>query len=179
VVIARLRALADRPLTDRDRSRAFTAATVVLIAAAGLLTLTASRPDHHRPAPPAGRGVQAGDVSHRDRHTVPVGPPPEVIAAACRFTVGYLAHLYRGRPVGSIPATTAAVRRGLAARPLRVPAAMRARHPRIVGTDGHRPPRHRGWVVGVEVADGGPATYRLELLITDRPPVRVTRLIED
>lgn len=171
-MIARLRAALDRPLSDADRHRAFAAATGVLALAAIALTLTASppAPEQTDPRDPQTRhGREAG---------APAGPPPEIVTAARRFTGGYLAHLYRSLPAGRIPAATRALRHDLAANPVRVPPAMRARRPRIVSIDGHRLPG-AGWVMGAEIADGGPATYRIEFLISDGPPAVATRLIED
>lgn len=171
-MIARLRAALDRPLSDADRHRTFAAATGVLALAAIALTLTASPPapeqaDRHHP--------QTGHSEHTGSSA---GPPPEIVTAARRFTGGYLAHLYRSLPASRIPAATRDLRQDMAANPVRVPPAMRARRPRIVAIDGHRLPG-TGWVMGAEIADGGPATYRIEFLISDGPPAVATRLIED
>lgn len=142
-MVDRLRALANRPLGDDDRPRLFAIAVAVIVACAALLALWDD------PAPPRARTLPApaADLPPADPVATPAGvadpvaSPAEVARAkrtARRFLAGYLPYSYGQGPASAISGASPALRRRLASERPRVPAQVRARHPRVrlVQTEG-------------------------------------------
>jgi hypothetical protein len=147
----------------------------------------ATRPDLPPPTPPAasrpgspssptpGGGGDAGKPTHRGRGDAgrrpPAGParhvPEGVGRTARRFLGGYLPFLYgRGR-ASAIEPTTAELRARLARSRVRVPAATRRRHPRVVALRVRAAGGGR-FAVSAQIEDGGAARYPLELVVARR-----------
>jgi hypothetical protein len=148
----------------------------------------ATRPDPSRPRPPAaddpdsppsstprageGAGEPAAGRPRPDAaRPLPAGLPPRVPAgvehAARRFLGAYLPFLYGRGPARAVEPITAELRARLARSRVRVPPAVRRRHPRVVAlrprvVDGSR------FAVSARVADGGAARYPIELGIARR-----------
>lgn len=175
-----LRGWLDRPLRERDRQRAFVLAAAALVLAAAILTLTGR--DHHQPlataAPPTSPAAVPPPVSPAPavrapaRERVPEPAPRSIRRVARRFLAGYLPYLYGQRTARRIDASTARLRRRLAANRPRVSPAARRRRPRVVALEGERAPAGR-WLVRARIADGSVAAYPIELLIHGRRVVAI------
>lgn len=174
-----LRRLADRPLTERERQRAFSLAALTLLLVAALLTVTARRDEHVplmprtstatavTPPPPA----PAEPAPTRTPAPAPraVRAPKAVIALARRALSDYLAYLYGQRSARGIEGLDRALRRRLAADRPRVPAAVRRRRPGVGAMTGTRVPDSPStWAVRARVVDGAVADFPAELLIARR-----------
>jgi hypothetical protein len=176
-VIERLQALLERPIAEHERRRAFAlAASVVLIAAVGLLALGRAADDAprrvvpapeatERPAPapsppPGGAGVEGAGL--------PDGVPPRgVESAARRFLDGYLGYLYGRGPVSAIRAAAPELARRLSRARLRISPATRHRRPRVAELSAQRLGRG-GEIVVAQIADGDIAHYPIELVLERR-----------
>jgi hypothetical protein len=116
----------DRPIDEGERRAAFTAITVVLIAAALLLAMTST-------GVPASQQARA---SHRATSTVgPVqreAPPAEAVRTARRFLAGYLAFAYGHGPASAVKDAAGGLAAALRKRARMVPPALRRLHPRLV-----------------------------------------------
>jgi hypothetical protein len=162
----RLAQLLAHPIAERDRQRAFVAVAVIMLLAAGALTLIA--PAHGpKPIRVSARSAPAAvsPAPPTAMPSVPIGPPPTVLQVGRAFLSDYLAYLYghtRGR---TFHAASASLARSLASHPARVSPAMRRRHPRVVSLTGHQLPGRSRWVLTATIADGGVARYPIELLI--------------
>ena len=174
-MITRLRELAERPISEGERPRAFAlAAAIVVIAATGLLLARSPEQEATTPqtstdaAPitspaPAQPGAAGEDP-------LPSGPgsaprPPE--AAARRFLDGYLAYLYGRGSTSEIRAAAPQLIRRLRRRPPRISPATRKRRPRVVEISAAAQ-RHGREIVTAEIADGDVARYPIELALRRR-----------
>jgi len=162
-LIAWLRALADRPIADDERRRAFAlAAALVLIAAALLAEVRAGDPSPHH-AVTAKRHAAAA----RNESVQPAAPDADAEATARRFLAGYLAYLHGRAPARVIEDASPQLAARLAAERPRVPPAMRERTPRIAslavsaGNGG-------GFDATAAVDDGGVARYPVTLVLDRR-----------
>ncbi|HXE45402.1 MAG TPA: hypothetical protein VN635_09390 [Conexibacter sp.] len=179
----RLSQLLARPISDRERGRAFAAAAVVLLLAAVALMLVAPPRDERAAAPSSPASTSSAPLTMPPPPTAaaPIRPPSVVIAASRRFLQDYLPYLYghaRGR---TFRAASSALGRSLASRPPRVSPAMRRRHPHVVTLSGHQLASRSRWVLTATIADGGGARYPVELVVEQRPTGRavVVQLGED
>jgi hypothetical protein len=147
----------------------------------------ATRPDLPPPTPPAartpasppsptpGRGEDAGKPAHRERANARRRPPARparhvhegVARSARRFLSGYLPFLYGRGPASAIDPTTAELRARLAHSHVRVPAATRHRHPRVVEMRVRAAGGGR-FAVSARVEDDGAASYPIELVVGRR-----------
>lgn len=168
-MIERLRTLADRPIAEHERRRAFAlAAASVLIATARLLTLQApdqgdvalrpapAQPEPQAPAPaaPASPGAgRPGGVASR-----------EAESTARRFLEGYLAYLYGRGPVSAIRGATHELAGRLRRARPRISPATRRRRPRVIELSAQALGRNRELVVA-QIADGDIAQYPIELVL--------------
>jgi hypothetical protein len=167
----RLSQLLARPISDRERGRAFAVVAVVLLLAAVALTLVAPPRDERAAAPSSPASTSAASTT---TPTLPsaapaIRPPAVVLDAGRRFLQDYLPYLYghaRGR---TFSAASSALGRSLASRPPRVPPAMRRRHPHVVSLSGHQLASRSRWVLTATIADGGAARYPVELVVEQRP----------
>lgn len=172
-----MRRWAERPLTERDRRRAFGLTVALLVTVAAVLTLTADpAPDTDAattpttattattlPAAASAPPVSSDTSLAGARREVPA----RVIGHARRFLISYLPYLYGQRPARSVVGASAALRRRLAVNRPRVPVAARRRRPRVVELDG-RPAGSGRWVVTARISDGDAVAYPIELLIFAR-----------
>lgn len=187
-MIDRLRGYINRPIRDCERRRLFAVAAAVIVAAAIALTLPA-RDEGARPASPAEREAAAPQVAPPapteppvDPAELPVpseeGPRPvreqpaqNQIAAAKRatraFLARYLPYTYgRGR-ARSLRRATPELRRALAARRPRVPAAERRRRVQIEAlTVQGGSPRRMGMLA---LVDDGRRRYGVRLALARFP----------
>ena len=166
-----LRALADRPIADHERRRAFAFAVAVLAAAIGMLLLTRGPAAHHVPATsraPAPAAQPTASPPTADRQP-PAGTalPAGAKAAARRFLAGYLAYLYGHAPARAIHDATSALRRRLTRERPRISPATRRRRGRIVSLTARALEDGR-FAVTATIADGGVARYPLGVLLARR-----------
>lgn len=158
---SRLARALERPLAERDRARAFGAAALTLVLAAGALSLIAPpHPGRQTPKRPAIAVPPA-----RPAPVVPLAPPPQVLRAGRRFLADYLPFLYGHTTGREFHAASAALARSLTARPVRVASAMRRRHPRVVTLASRRLDGGPRWLLSATIADGA-VRYPIELLVT-------------
>lgn len=162
-----------RPLSDRDRQRAFALAAAALVLAAAILTITGNRPGAPTAStPPPSPAAAAPDVSAlasrapawaSAQDTVAV--PAAVRQQARRFLAGYLPYLYGRRPRSArwLEGAGWQLRRRLAAERPRVAPAARRRRPRAVALKGEQAPSG-GWQLRARIADGR-SGYQLTLLV--------------
>jgi hypothetical protein len=147
----------------------------------------ATRPDLPRPTAPAadnpdtppsptrGGAKEAGKSAHGARPDTgrrpPAGParhvPEGIERTARRFLGAYLPFLYGRGPASAIDPTTAELRARLVRSRVRVPAATRHRHPRLVETRVRAAGGGR-FAVSAQIEDGGAARYPLELVVARR-----------
>jgi hypothetical protein len=191
-VTARLAALWERPIAERERTRALLAVTALLTAATILLALDGAHGDPPRRAlaSTAARATapRPGPSSTGARATAPrpgpsstgAAPSASVVApasAARLFLGGYLAYLYGHAPAGAVQGATPGLLRSLRAHPPRVSVDMHARQPRILtlqvtpaASPGHA-------VVSAQVNDGALEDYPVVLLLAhERGRLLVTGL---
>jgi len=173
-----LRRLAQRPLTERERQRAFSLAALALLLAAALLTVTAR---HENPpttprtstaaavTPPSPAAAAPAPTRTHAPARAAVRAPKAVTALARRALSDYLAYLYGQRRARGIEGLDRALRRRLAANRPRVPAAVRRRRPGVGAMTGTRVPDSPAtWAVRARVVDGAVADFPVELLIARR-----------
>ena len=153
---SRLARALDRPLAERERARAFGAVALLLLLAAGALSLTA--PPHAGRQTPRRPAITAPSAP-----LVPAAPPLAVLRAGRLFLADYLPFLYGHTTGHEFHAASGALAHSLAARPVRVAPAMRRRQPRVVHLIGHRLDGER-WALTATIADGA-VRYPIELLI--------------
>jgi hypothetical protein len=169
-----LRSWFESPIADRDRRRAFAAAAIAVLLAAGALSLTTDPPDRH-PTTPGERPTIARPDAAGPR--LGVGVSPDALDVARRFIDGYLAHLSGDRRVQDIRGASAGLRRQLIARPIRVTPAMRRQRPRIGRIDGRRLPG--GWLIDAEIATAT-VSFPIAVVVATGPGgLVVTRVVED
>jgi hypothetical protein len=193
-MIDALRLFMHRPLRDRDRTRLFMLAVLVMGAAAAAFALldrpeparapAAHPPPTVRPArtPAAAPAATATPVA-RERPSEEGHPPapvarPRVQAAkraARRFLAGYLPYSYGQRRARRIRAATPALKRRLARERPRVPPRERARRARVMLVQAAGVGARRAGIVAL-VADGA-RSYSVALeLVRARAGWRVTRV---
>ena len=116
----------DRPIGERERRGAFTAISVVLIAAALLLAMTGTGvPASQQPRHPHA-AASAVDPMKRP------APPAEALRTARTFLYSYLAFAYGRGPASAVRDTTSSLAAALRERARVVPPAMLRLHPRLV-----------------------------------------------
>jgi hypothetical protein len=178
VVTARLAALWERPIAERERARALLAVTALLTAATILLALDGAHGDPPRRAL-ASTAARATALRPGSSSTG-AAPGASVVApasAARLFLGGYLAYLYGHAPAGAVQGATPGLLRSLRAHPPRVSLDMRARQPRVLTlqvTPAASPGRV---VVSAQVNDGALEDYPVVLLLArERGRLLVTGL---
>lgn len=161
-----LRALAGRPIAERERRGAFWVAAAILGCAAAVLLLLPGEDTGLPPSPePA---AQAGDAAApRAARPRPIARLARPLEAARRFLDGYLPFIYGRGSARAIPTAAPSLRKRLAESRLRVPPAANGRHPRVIRLDGRRLPAGRVLVTAT-IGDGGPATYPISLTLVRR-----------
>lgn len=168
----RLRSLKERPISDRERPRAFALAiAVVLATAVGLLVLGPPETPEDQPPPPSTAPTASGDLPD-----VPTGgEEPKAghqagtgaLRAGRRFLNGYLDYLYGRGSARRVRGATAQLTRRLRRDPPRVSPATRRRSPRIAEISTKALGGGRAHVVA-EIDDGEVARYPIELVLTGR-----------
>lgn len=151
----------DRPIGERERRAAFTAISVVLIAAPLLLAMTGTGVPASRP--PRERHAAASAVAPVKR----AAPPAEALRTARRFLDGYLAFAYGRGPAGGVKDTTSRLAAALTDRARIVPPALRRLHPRLVALRVTRSGRGAIIVTGL-VMDGEVLAYPIRILLVAR-----------
>lgn len=151
----------DRPIGESERRAAFTAISVVLIAACLLLAMT-------------GTGVPASQQARaRYRATSTVGPvthgapPDEALRTARRFLNGYLAFAYGHGPASAVKDTTSSLAAALTDRARMVPPALRRLHPRLVALRASGSTGTAILVTGL-VKDGEVVAYPIKVMVASR-----------
>ncbi len=155
----RMRQIRDRPSAEYERRAAMAGVTVLLSAAA--LLLTTSQP-----------ATSKGQTTLSAQPKATTGHPGRAITGEAervtrRFLNGYLGYVYGHDTVSRIQGATPALVGSLAARPPRVPPAARVRHPRVLSL--HTTPTSAGRVVvRAIVNDGGLVDYPVTLTLATR-----------
>ena len=162
-MIARLRALADRPIADHERRRAFALAAVLVLLAAALLAAIRTGD----PSPRHGITPKRDAPAVRTESVQPSPPGGDAEAAARRFLAGYLAYLYGRAPARVIEDASPELAVRLAHERLRVPPAMRERTPRIVSLAGSTI-ASGGFEATAVIDDGGVSRYPISLVVERR-----------
>jgi hypothetical protein len=122
-----IRRALDRPIGERERRAAFTAISVVLIAAALLLAMTSTGvPAGQQARKPHAAASTVGSVKR-------AAAPAEALRAARTFLDGYLAFAYGRGPASAVKDTTSRLAAALSHRARMVPPpALRRLHPRLI-----------------------------------------------
>ncbi len=116
----------DRPIGESERRAAFTAISVVLIAAALLLAMTSTGvPASQQPRAPHPPTNTVGPVKGG-------APPAEALRTARTFLDGYLAFAYGHGPASAVKDAASGLAAALRKRARLVPPALRRLHPRLV-----------------------------------------------
>ncbi|MGA2452130.1 MAG: hypothetical protein ABSG93_01310 [Solirubrobacteraceae bacterium] len=116
----------DRPIGESERRAAFTAISVVLIAAALLLAMTSTGvPASQQPRAPHPPTSTVGPVKGG-------AAPAEALRAARTFLAGYLAFAYGHGPASAVKDAASGLAAALRRRARLVPPALRRLHPRLV-----------------------------------------------
>ena len=156
-----IRRALDRPIGERERRAAFTAISVVLIAAALLLARTGTGvPASQRVREPRAAASTPGPVQTAT-------PPADALRAARTFLGGYLAFAYGRGPASAVKDTTSRLAAALSARARMVPPAMRRLHPRLLAL---RVTSSTGGAIVITglVKDGEVVAYRIKVLLAAR-----------
>jgi len=156
-----IRRALDRPIGERERRAAFTAISVVLIAAALLLAMTGT-------GVPASQRVRGPQVAAST--SVPVkraARPAEAVRAARKFLDGYLAFAYGRGPASAVKDTTSRLAAALTDRARMVPPGLRRLHPRLIAL---RITSSTGGAIVVTglVKDGEVVAYPIRVLLAAR-----------
>ncbi len=160
-----LTSLRDRPIAESERATAMAVVTVLILAAAILLTLSQPhgqprRSSPTRSAPSVAQPAPASLARASEERTTTLTLP--VARAADLFLTRYLGYLYGHVPVRTIKGATPALLRSLRAQPPRVSPEMRTRQPRVVAL--HSTPAPAGLLgVSALVNDGDLIDYSIEL----------------
>ncbi len=178
---ARLAALWERPIAERERAWALLAVTALLTATTILLAVDRPHGDPPRRAlaSTAARvtALRPGPSSTGAAPGASVVAPASAARAARLFLGGYLAYLYGHAPAGAVKDVTPSLLRSLRAHRPRVSVDMRARQPRVLTlqvTPAVSPGRV---VVSVQVNDGALEDYPVVLLLArERDRLLVTGL---
>jgi hypothetical protein len=156
-----IRRALDRPIGERERRAAFTAISVVLIAAALLFAMTST-------------GVPAGQQAREPRQaTNTIGSakraaaPAEALRTARRFLDGYLAFAYGRGPASAVTDATSSLASALNGRARMVPPAMHRLHPRLVALRASSSTGTAIVVTGL-VKDGEVVAYPIRVVVAAR-----------
>lgn len=148
-----LRSLANRPIQEHERVRAFGIAVAIVLAVAALLyvtrpadtddvaatTTTATTPVRPVPIPVEPQQTVTQAPPGTPEANAPYAPPAAAERAMRQFLDGYLAYLYGRGSARSIDRASAQLIGRLAANPPRVSPAQRERSPKIVEVRSRRP----------------------------------------
>jgi hypothetical protein len=116
----------DRPIGESERRAAFTAISVVLIAAVLLLAMTSTGvPASQQPPAPHPPTSTFGPVQRG-------APPAEALRTARTFLAGYLAFAYGHGSASAVKDAASGLAAALRRRARLVPPALRRLHPRLV-----------------------------------------------
>jgi hypothetical protein len=148
----------DRPIADTERRAAFTAITVVLVAAALLLAMT-STGEHGGRRTPDARGSAS-----TARTSPPAPPATSALRTARRFLHGYLAFAYGHGPANAVRETTRSLTATLTKRARPVPPALRALQPRVLALRANHASQG-AVVVTALVKDGEVVEYPLKVVL--------------
>lgn len=181
--MSRLREFLDRPFRDQPRAVLALGALVVIgIILALSLPRGGSKPNTSAsPQQPAAPVITGSGT--RTTAAVPATPTTAELASARRtaqrFLASYLPALYGRKPLRDVPAISAHVRRALV-RTRPAPAAIRRRHPRLVGLEA-QPQAARSVLMTATVDDGVVTPFHLIFTIERQPDGRwlVTDLAND
>lgn len=160
-----LRALAGRPIAERERRGAFWVAAAILACAAAVLLLLPSEEMALVPSPDS--AAQPAGGAPRAARQLPATPLARPLAAARRFLDGYLRFIYGRGSARAIADAAPSLRNRLAGSRLRIPPAANSRHPRVVRLDGGRLAAGRVLVTAT-ITDGGAAAYPISLTLARR-----------
>jgi hypothetical protein len=160
-----LTSLCDRPIAGSERATAMVTVTVLMVAAAILLTLSqphgqSRQSSSLRSVPRIVQGTSASRVRISEESTTLL--TSRVARAADLFLTGYLGYLYGHAPVAAIEGATPALLRSLRAQPARMSPGMLGRRPRVVAL--RSSPATAGLLgVSALVNDGGVVDYSIGL----------------
>jgi hypothetical protein len=151
----------DRPIGERERRAAFTAISVVLIAACLLLAMTST-------------GVPASQEArepHRATSTIGsvkrAAPSAEALRTARTFLDGYLSFAYGRGPASAVKDTTSRLAAALSDRARMVPPGLRRLHPRLIALRVTSSTSAEVVVTGL-VKDGEVVAYPIRVLLAAR-----------
>jgi hypothetical protein len=116
----------DRPIGERERRAAFTAISVVLIAACLLLAMTSTG------VPARQEGREPHEMPSADGAVRRAASSAGALRVARRFLDGYLAFTYGHGPASAVKDTTSSFAAALSDRARMVPPALLGLHPRLV-----------------------------------------------
>jgi len=162
-----LTSLRDRPIAGSERVTAMVTVTVLMVAAAILLTLSRPHGQPRRSSPRSAPRIVQGTSASRARASEESTESttlltPRVARAADLFLTGYLGYLYGHAPIAAIEGATPALLRSLRAQPARISPGMLGRRPHVVALRGT--PAASGLLgVSALVNDGGVVDYSIGL----------------
>lgn len=158
----------ERPIAGHERSTVAVCGLLLLLAAAGLILTSPSRPavESRRPARPATASAPARGEA-RSRWTPAIAA--EAKATAGTFLHGYLAYLYGQAPASQVKDASGAFVGSLEHARGEVPPGIKALHPRVVSLAvSPQPPGHA--IATALVTDAEVVHYPIRLLLTEGSP---------
>jgi hypothetical protein len=161
---SRLLQLLSKPIAEAERQRLFAVAVAVLLVVAGTLQVIEPAGKQARsiaPHPTTTAVVRAAAPSE------PAGPSTVVTRAGREFLADYLAFVHGQAPTTFRHASAPLARR-LAGYALRISPATRARRAQVLRVAVRRLSGQSRWLMTATIADGGVATYPLELVVVLR-----------
>lgn len=158
-----------RPIAGHERSTATVCGLLLLLAGAGLILTSPSRPavERRRPAHPTTASIPAARGEARPRWTPAIAA--EAKSTAATFLQGYLAYLYGQAPASQVKDASGAFVGSLEHARGEVPPGIKALHPRIVSLAvSPQPPGHA--IATALVTDAEVVHYPIRLLLTESSP---------
>ncbi len=158
----------ERPVAGHERSTAAVCGLLLMLAAAGLILTSPSRPavESRRPAHPATASAPArGEANSRWTPATAA----EAKGTAGTFLHGYLAYLYGQAPASQVKDATGPFVASLEHARREVPPGIKALHPRVVSLAvSPQPPGHA--IATALVTDAEVVHYPIRLLLTESSP---------
>jgi hypothetical protein len=158
----------ERPIAGHERSTTTVCGLLLLLAAAGLILTSPSRPavESRRPAHLTTASAPArGEATSRWTPAIAA----EAKATAATFLHGYLAYLYGQAPASQVKDATGAFVGSLEHARGEVPPGIKALHPRVVSLAvSPQPPGHA--IATALVTDAEVVHYPIRLLLTESSP---------
>ncbi|HTZ65628.1 MAG TPA: hypothetical protein VMB51_16125 [Solirubrobacteraceae bacterium] len=158
-----------RPIAGHERSTATVCGLLLLLAAAGLILTSPSRPalESHRPAHPTTASTPAARGQPSPRWTPAIAA--EANATAATFLHGYLAYLYGHALASQVKDASGAFVGSLEHARGEVPPGIKALHPRVVSLAvSPLPPGHA--IATALVTDAEVVHYPIRLLLAEGSP---------